>query len=259
MKMTTEVSLKQITKNTVIGKTVIDGVRNSNAGAIALGDYVIVIDPSPITESAHMFRKAVEEHFDLPIRYLLVTHYHNDHTDGIRAFKDVIISGSEELYKQMKSKSKPFPPELTFSDELIFRNKGSRVEFHYVAGHTICSTIAFFPDEKVIFLGDMLFSGDFPWAGDSTCDPDLWIAFFKRILQYDFLHVVPGHGPLCNKEEIKKQLQLLEELRENTLKAISENTGPSGIKKSSIYKHDRPSREKRTLRHFYDFYSNKKK
>jgi len=253
--MSVEVNLKSITKKTVIGKTLIDGRMNSNAGAIALGDYIVAIDLSTTAESALIFRKAIEEHFNLPTKYLLVTHYHGDHTDGIRAFKDTIVVGSKALYKQMKSNKKPFPPELMFTNKLLIENSRSRVEFHYIAGHTVCSSIAYFPKEKVIFLGDLLFADSFPWAGDSSCNPDLWIAFFEKILNFDFDHVVPGHGPLCGKEETRKQLKLLKELRDNTLKAISEKTGPTRIKKPVIYELTNKSRVTRTMQFFYDFYS----
>lgn len=257
--MTTKVNIKQVTKSTVIGETFIDGRKNSNAGAISLGDFLVVIDPSATAESAPIFRKALEEHFKIPAKYLFVTHYHNDHTKGIHAFQDTIVIGSEELFRKMNAENKPYLPEITLTDKLTIENGGSQVEFHYFAGHTNCSAIAFFPEERIIFLGDLLFANEFPWAGDSSCNPDIWITFFGDILQYNFDFVIPGHGPLCDKAEIEKQLLLLKELRENTLEAIAENTGPSRIKKSIIYKNVNPSRETRTLRHFYDFYSYKKR
>jgi hypothetical protein len=69
---------------------------------------------------------------------------------------------------------------------------------------------------------------------------------------------VPGHGPLCGKEEVRRQLRFLKELRENTLKAIEINAGPAQIEIPTIYKKVPESRDTRTLRHFYDFYSKKK-
>ena len=256
--MTVDCHIKPITKKTVIGKTTIGGRPQSNAGAIAFRDFIIAIDPSPEAHTAPIFRKAIEEHFNLPVKYLLVTHYHGDHTRGIEAFQDTIVIGAKQLYDQMKKDGKSFPPQLLFTDKLFIENDGSRVEFRYVGGHTICSSIAYFPEEKVIFLGDLLFADEFPWAGDASSNPDQWIAFFEEVLNLDFDHVVPGHGPLCDKVEIEKQLQLLKELRDNTLKALKEKKGPTEITRSTIYEKASESRVTRTLQHFYDFYSKKK-
>ncbi|NHK32139.1 MAG: MBL fold metallo-hydrolase [Asgard group archaeon] len=257
--MSIECKVEAITKKTAIGKTIINGRKNSNAGAIAVGDYVIAIDPSSSAESAPVFRKGLEDHFKLPIKYLHVTHYHGDHTKGIHAFQDTIVIGAKQLYDQMKKDGIPFPPEIMFTDKLIIENQGSQVEFHYIGGHTVCSSIAYFPEEKVIFLGDLLFADEFPWAGDASSNPDQWIAFFEDVLKLDFDHVVPGHGPLCDKVEIEKQLKLLKELRDNTLLALKENKGPTEITRSTIYKNASESRVTRTLHHFHNFYSKKTK
>jgi glyoxylase-like metal-dependent hydrolase (beta-lactamase superfamily II) len=257
--MTVDCHIKPITKKTVIGKTTIDGRPQSNAGAIAFRDFIIAIDPSPEAHTAPIFRKAIEKHFNLPVKYLLVTHYHGDHTRGIEAFQDAIVIGAKQLFDQMKKEGMPFPPQLMFTDKFLIKNDNSLVEFRYVGGHTICSTIAYFPEEKVIFLGDLLFADEFPWAGDASSNPDQWIAFFEEVLKMDFDHVVPGHGPLCDKAEIEKHLKLLKELRDNTLKALKENKGPTEITRSTIYEKASESRVSRTLRHFHDFYSKKTK
>ncbi len=154
--MSVDSYIKPITDRTVIWKTTIDNKLQSNTGAIALGDYLIAIDPSPEAYTAPNFRKDIEEHFKLPVKYLLVTHYHGDHTRGVEVFKDTIILGSKQLYKKMKNEGKQFLPEIIFQDKLIIKNADSSVEFYYAGGHTACSTYAYFPDEKVIFLGQVI-------------------------------------------------------------------------------------------------------
>ena len=256
--MSFECSVEAVTKKTVIGRTVVDGEEDSNAGAIALGDYIVAIDPSSSADSAPIFRRGIEEHFKLPTKYLLVTHYHGDHTRGIGAFKDTIVIGAKQLRDQMSKGGIPNPPEVMFTDKLIIENGGSRVELRYAGGHTVCSTVAYFSEERVVFLGDLLFADEFPWAGDPSCNPDQWIAFFEKTLRLSFDHVVPGHGPLCGKEEVRRQLRFLKELRENTLKAVEMNAGPAQIEIPPIYEKVPESRDTRTQRHFYDFYSKKK-
>jgi len=50
----------------------------------------------------------------------------------------------------------------------------------------------------VLFAGDLLFAGKFPYAADDTCDPEAWIATLKTWLGMDILHVIPGHGPVTD-------------------------------------------------------------
>ena len=256
--MTFEYNIKQITERTVIGTTTIDGRPQSNAGAIAFQNYIVAIDPSPEAYTSPIFRKAIEEHFNLPVKYLLVTHYHGDHTRGVETFRDCTIVGSPQLSAKMKNDNRPVLPEIQFTEKLVIKDDSYEVEFHYSGGHTICSTYAYFPQEKVIFLGDLLFADEFPWAGDASSNPDQWIAFFEDALLLDYDYVVPGHGPLCDKVEVDKQLELLKELRDNTLQAIKDNKKPFEITRSTIYEKASESRVTRTLRHFYNFYSKKK-
>jgi glyoxylase-like metal-dependent hydrolase (beta-lactamase superfamily II) len=256
--MSVECSLEEITGRTVIGRTVINGERDSNAGAVALDTFIVAVDPSSTADSAPIFRRGIEGHFKLPTKYLHVTHYHGDHTKGVGAFRDTVVVGARQLHSQMMRDGRPHPPELMFTDKLIIDDGGHRVELHYAGGHTVCSSIAYFPEEKVIFLGDLLFADEFPWAGDPSCDPDQWIAFFEETLRLDFDHVVPGHGPLCGEEEVRRQLRFLKELRVNTLEAIDMDAGAAAIKMPTIYEEVPESRDARTARHFYEFYSKKK-
>ncbi len=256
--MSVECHIKETTDRTVIGKTVINGERDSNAGAVALDTFIVAVDPSSTADSAPIFRRGIEEHFKLPTKYLHVTHYHGDHTKGIGAFRDTVVVGTSQLHQQMTRGGVPYPPELTFTDKLIIEEGGHRVELHYGGGHTACSSIAYYPEERVIFLGDLLFADEFPWAGDPSCDPDQWIAFLEETLRLDIIHVVPGHGPLCGKEEVRRQLRFLKELRLNTLKALEMDAGAAAIEMPTIYEEVPESRDTRTARHFYDFYSNKK-
>lgn len=258
MKMSIKCKVEEITDRTVIGRTVINGERDSNAGAVALGGFIVAVDPSSTADSAPIFRRGIEEHFKLPTKYLHVTHYHGDHTRGVGAFRDAVVVGARQLHEKMTRDGKPHPPKLAFTDKLIIEDGGHRVELQYAGGHTVCSSVAYFPEERVIFLGDLLFADEFPWAGDPSCNPDQWIAFFEKTLRLSFDHVVPGHGPLCGKEEVRRQLRFLKELRENTLKAVEMNAGPAQIEIPPIYEKVPESRDTRTLRHFYDFYSKKK-
>ena len=63
---------------------------------------------------------------------------------------------------------------------------------------------------------------------------------------------------MCGKEEVRRQLRFLKELRVNTLKAIEMDAGAAAIEMPAIYEKVPESRDARTARHFYGFYSKKK-
>jgi cyclase len=71
---------------------------------------------------------------------------------------------------------------------------------------------------KVIFLGDLMFHGRFPWLGD--CDLDGWIGHLGQVLSLDVDKVVPGHGPLATLKDVAEFRALLLALREGTANAI---------------------------------------
>jgi cyclase len=267
MIMKVECSVDMVTKHTVIGKTFINGRRQSNAGAVALNNYLVAIDPSPEAMTAKRFREAAEKELQLPTKYLLITHYHGDHTFGALAFQDTIILGSVPLITNMKRKLETewsnkkdgiVFPEVIFTDELIIREDDLQVEIRHTGGHTTCSSYAYFPNEKVLFAGDLIFAEKFPWAGDPTCDPDQWIKVFEDFLKLDFEQLIPGHGPLTGREEVQKQLNHLRDLREATKVAIHENRSYTAIQRPAFYNASSESVITRTLQHFNEFYSNKK-
>ena len=265
--MEVDCSVDVVTEHTVIGRTYINGRRQSNAGAVALRNYLVAIDPSPEAMTAKRFREAAEKEFQLPTKYLLITHYHGDHTYGALAFQDATILGSVPLIANMKrkletewrnKKDEIVFPEVIFTDELIIRDDDFQVEILHTGGHTTCSSCAYFPNEKVLFAGDLIFAEAFPWAGDPTCDPDQWIKVFEDFLKLDFEQLIPGHGPLAGREEVQKQLKHLRDLREATKVAIHENRSSTAIQRPAFYDASGESVINGTLQHFNKFYSNKK-
>lgn len=254
--MNIENKLIEVTNRTVMFQSWINSESQSNAGAMAFNDYIIALDPSPEAYTAPKFREAIETHFNLPVKYLLVSHIHGDHTRGVSAFKDITILGSSQLYRKMQKEGKEILPQIQFNEKLVFEDSNSLIEFHYANGHTDCSTFAYSPSEKVLFAGDLVFANCFPWAGDSSCNPEKWIGFYDWCLKLDFDHLIPGHGPLVDKSEIALQLKLIKQLKQSTLEAIKRKESIRTIPRPAIYPENYESRFKRTAQHFYNFYSN---
>ena len=94
-------------------------------------------------------------------------------------------------------------PQETFSGELTLRVGSREVRLIEVGpAHTRGDTFALLPAERVLFTGDILFHGGHPiaWAGPVSN----WIAACDRILGMDVDVIVPGHGPLADKEAVRE-------------------------------------------------------
>ena len=72
--------------------------------------------------------------------------------------------------------------------------------------------MVYFHPENILFAGDLVFCKQYPYAGDPTNNPSEWINVFEMILKMPVERIVPGHGPLCGKEEIQTQLTYFKQL-----------------------------------------------
>ena len=75
-----------------------------NASAVALKNFIVVIDPLMYPSQAKEFREHLEKKFNLPVKFLFITHYHGDHFYGIAPYKDVEIFGSKPFLEIVKKK-----------------------------------------------------------------------------------------------------------------------------------------------------------
>jgi cyclase len=275
------IDLTQISERTT---AVIDqGNLRSNAGAVALDNFIVAIDSTMKPTAAKVFRQKLEQRFDLPVRFFLLTHHHADHVFGVAPFKDTCVIGSAELTASiLKKKDTEWSPKaierwkqnnpdedttwvdeveiivptLSFQGRVEIRDGGQVVELVHAGGHTRCSTYAYVPHEKVLFAGDLMFAESFPYAGDPTCDPDRWMDVFRDFLSLDFQRLVPGHGPVVGKDEVEKHLAFFEALRDATKEAIRAGTGPDAVQSPQFYGQgeEHAWAKKATLEHWYAFY-----
>jgi cyclase len=99
-------------------------------------------------------------------------------------------------------------PDRTFSGELTLDVGGREVHLIQVGpAHTAGDVIVHVPDARLLYSGDILFSGGTPiaWAGPL----DRWIAALDRILDMDVATILPGHGPVSGKTEVGEMREYL--------------------------------------------------
>ena len=221
-----------------------------NAGAIALDNFIIVVDPLMYPRHAKTFRTTIEKKYSLPVRYLFITHYHGDHVFGLAPFKDTEIFGSNFLQKNLKKRIREqwteqafeewkeeepesaelideievFLPSSGFDETRVIIDGNKRVEFYHSGGHTGCSSFAYFPMERVIFTGDELASGFWPFISDPTGSPEMWVEGYENMLALHAEFIVPGHGPLTDNSHIREHLAFLKTLIELVKESIEVGT-----------------------------------
>ncbi|HEY3948696.1 MBL fold metallo-hydrolase [Phenylobacterium sp.] len=205
-----------------------------NITVIAGDDAVIMVDTqfAPLHDK---IKAAVAELTGKPIRYVVDTHLHGDHTGGNQAFwmDGATIVGQDLLKKSMAegttnalsgAKTPPSPasalPTITYADRMSLSVKGRKVELvHMPHAHTRGDTAVWVPDADVLATGDIVSTGgrypniDVGDAGGIEGMIKGVDAYLKRADAKT--KIVPGHGALMDREGLKTYRQLLVDARDS--------------------------------------------
>ena len=153
-----------------------------------------------------------------------------------------------------------FPTEV-FDESLTLMDEGLEIVVKRVGGHTVGSAYVYFPAERVLFAGDLIFAQTFPWGGDPTADPDEWIAVLKEFQQMDIEKIVPGHGPVCDLKEVQTYLDFFEPAAKIRQELIEEGrTQEEGVEFKGypeFYTSEIPERRRNTRAQWHQVYKAK--
>lgn len=179
----------------------------------SVGDDGVLLVDSDYAAYAPAHDKALDALSSEPARFLLNTHWHNDHTGGNEywGMRNSIIVAHENILKRMSTRQEikalgkvvepspaPALPVVTYGDSLALHFNGDDIEVqHYPTGHTDGDSIVFFSGENVVHLGDHMFFGGFPFVDISSGGNVLgFINNLEQVLARvdDATIIVPGHG-----------------------------------------------------------------
>ncbi len=209
-----------------------------NVGVSTGNDGVLLIDAS-YAPLADRIRAAVAALSGKPVRFVVNTHWHQDHTGGDDAFAraGAVIVAQENVRKRVgtaqyneffKRTTPPLPgsalPMVTFSRDITFHLNGDEIAvFHINPAHTDGDAVVQFRKSNVIHTGDLYFNGMYPFidvsAGGSI---DGMIAASDRLLRLcdGKTKVIPGHGPLSDREGLAAYRAMLAAIRDRVVDGI---------------------------------------
>ncbi len=202
--------------------------RGGNIGISIGEDGVFMIDGqfAPLSEK---ILSAIKSLSDKPVKLLVNTHWHGDHTGGNVNFqkKGITIMAHDNVRKRLKetpNKDKTMRPKealpvITFNDKMKIYINGEQVAvFHIDNAHTDGDALLYFVDSNILHPGDTYFSNRYPYIDLSSgggINGYITAAQAGSILIDEETKIIPGHGKLSNAAEYKTFLKMLIEIKSN--------------------------------------------
>lgn len=223
---TWKTEMKQLAPNVYVyqqqGGTGLLNAGISNAGLFIGDDWAVALDALGFPLQTKAFLAAAKRACaGKPIAQLINTHHHGDHVAGNQFFLPAQILGHpycrQEVMKAVPTTPKSWPkqegladgtevrkltpPSVTFEDNLVYEIGGNRVEFRFAGpAHTWGDIIAYLPQHKIVFAGDLAFFKLVPYAHNGYVSK--WMESVDKILKMDADVIVPGHGPVGGKKDL---------------------------------------------------------
>ena len=195
-----------------------DGSMSGGNIAILVTEEGVLIVDNKYSYSYDDITRQISTVTSQPIRYVLNTHHHFDHAGSNASFMpSAQVIGHENVRVNMlrnfgPSASPEGAPKITYSDQTSVHLGGVEVQaYHLGCGHTNGDSVILFPSQRTVHTGDLFIWGDrmdgstmapFIDYYNGGCASD-WVTTLDRLLELDFDTVIPGHGPLLRKAEVR--------------------------------------------------------
>ncbi len=231
-----------------------------NAGAVVGPNWAVVIDTLALPEETLAIRQFIEQELQIPIRYVINTHFHADHSWGNYLFPNATILAStlcrelwdtrgraslEEARKHGTTfrQSRIILPHLTFAEGSLSLRVGKKtLSMIFLPGHSPDNLGVIVEEDRVLFAGDVLMP--IPYIVDGNADE--MVLSLKQIGLIGLENVVQGHGDIVLRGEVersvKENLAYLSAIRRAVRKAgrrkypwdLLENVGVEECGKSRV-------------------------
>ncbi|NMP17398.1 MBL fold metallo-hydrolase [Thalassotalea sp. Y01] len=188
-----------------------------NIGVLATDAGLVLVDDqfAPLAAKIEAAMKSIK---DQPVKYVVNTHYHGDHTGANAHFgKSAPIFAHENVRKRVAANEKQTEadlPVVTYDSGVSIYLGGETIQLkHLPSGHTDGDSVVYFKNANVLHMGDLFFQGRFPYVdlkgGGSVKG---YLANIKAIAKSfpDDVAIIPGHGALSDKKELQRFIDMIE-------------------------------------------------
>lgn len=212
----------------------------NNSGFLVARDGVTVVDTCFTEKRTRALVDTIASVTALPLRTLINTHHHGDHTHGNYLLPAATIIGHELCREEMLAaghvatglfpgvdwgRLEVAPPFVCFGDTLDVYVDDRKVELAFVGpAHTTNDVIAWLPQHRILFAGDLVFNGGTPFVVMGSVAGSL--AALERVRQLGPDMIVPGHGAVCGLAAIDDQVAYLRFVQETARRGFDAGIPP---------------------------------
>ena len=200
----------------------IDGF-GSNVGVLRTEAGTVLVDTMTLPFQGRRIRELAEKLTEQPVKIVINTHYHLDHTHGNPAFDPAteFVSTAQTLANLLVRDAKFWGgdrantlPETTFEHEHEIKLGGKTIRLiHPGRGHTDGDLVVLFVEDRVLHTGDLLFNERYPNIDlESGGSIERWIETLDRVAALEFDDVIPGHGVVTDAKGLRAFQQYLRDL-----------------------------------------------
>ena len=227
-----------------------------NIAASVGEDGIVIVDDqyAPLADKIAATLKGIGV-TDKPVRFIINTHYHPDHTGGNEYFqKQAPIIAQDNVRKRleeggtggnggsMKMEFKPADkgalPIITFDHDVTVHLNGEDIRaLHVAAGHTDGDSVIFFPKSNVVHMGDDFVTYGFPFIDiDAGGSIDGMISGVESVIANlpGDVKIIPGHGNISTLDDVRAYVQMLKDTREVVKESLRMNMTLEQMKEKKI-------------------------
>jgi cyclase len=215
----------------------------NNTGFLVGGRGVVSIDTCATHRRTSDYLAAIRSVTDRPVRTVVNTHHHGDHTFGNCLFPTATIVGHELVREAMLAWGPPQPlpfwteidwgpveldpPFLTYTEGMTLWIDDLRAELRHVGGaaHTTNDSIVWLPDRALLYSGDLIFNGGTPFVVQGSVTGAIRV-LEEVVKPLPVRTIVPGHGPVCGPEVIDEVLGYLRFVLETARAGLGAGLAP---------------------------------